>query len=355
MIGNCMMSSSSSSHQTLLQRIQALDKSHLAPSYAALVLFHPTPSSRYAVVGHAQKSFINSTLLQVKSENGQPIFVMEESSNKLIGTGNEILRLVVDIEYERNKSDSDMYNHDKLFHQRTKAFEYATQHLLQNGADTYPVYPLLDSTDPTNDDKAILAHVNRSIAAYLGNNSVGVHLNCYVTLNNEIIGVWLGKRAPTKSHHPNYWDTTVAGGQPHNLTLYENIVKEAHEEAGVPAEWLRNDASNNAFSDNTHDPLTMLTAKEDGSCLKRSFYYSFDLEVPDTWQPTAVDGEVSEFKLYSTEELHDELRFGECLRPAMRAVLLDFMIRHGIFRENKGEDDCSELSRVMRTDRISLW
>ena len=131
-IGNCRMSSSSS-HQTLLQRIQALDKSHLAPSYAAFVLFHPTSSSRYAVVGHAQKSFINSTLLQVKSENGQPIFVMEESSNKLIGTGNEILRLVVDIEYERNKSDSDTYNHDELFHQRTKAFEYATQHLLQNG------------------------------------------------------------------------------------------------------------------------------------------------------------------------------------------------------------------------------
>jgi len=282
---------------------------------------------------------------------------MEESSNKLIGTGNEILRLVVDIEYERSKSDSDVYNHDKLFHQRTEALEYVTQHLLKNGvisrkhADIYPVYPLLDSIDPTNDDKVILANINRSAAAYLGNNSVGVHLNCYVTLNNKI-KVWLAKRAPTKSHHPNYWDTTVAGGQPHNLTLYENIVKEAHEEAGIPSEWLCE--SNKAFADHTHDPLTMLTAKEDGSCLKRSFYYSFDLEVPDTWQPTAVDGEVSEFKLYSIEELNDELRFGEKLRPAMRAVLLDFMIRHGIFKEITGEDDCTELSRAMRTDRISL-
>lgn len=272
MIGKCRMSSSLSSHQTLLQRIQALDKSYLAPSYAALVLFHPTSSSRYAVVGHAQKSFINSTLLQVKSENGQPIFVIEKSSNKMIGTGNEVLRLFVDIEYERNKASSDVYNHDKLFHERTEALEYVTQHLLQNGvisrkhADIYPVYPLLDSIDLTNDDKVILAHVNRSAAAYLGNNSVGVHLNCYVTLNNEIKGVWLARRAPTKSHHPNYWDTTVAGGHPHNLTLYENIVKEAHEEAGVPSEWLCE--SNKAFSNHINDPLTMLTAKEDGSCLK---------------------------------------------------------------------------------------
>eukprot|EP00985_Skeletonema_marinoi_P023405 scaffold15605_cov73-Skeletonema_marinoi.AAC.1 len=49
-----MSSSTSSANNpaapTLLQRIQALDKSSLAPSYTALVLlFYPSPSSQYAV------------------------------------------------------------------------------------------------------------------------------------------------------------------------------------------------------------------------------------------------------------------------------------------------------------------
>jgi len=60
--------------------------------------------------------------------------------------------------------------------------------------------------------------------------------------------------------------------------------------------------------------------------MKQSLYYSFDLEVPSDWTPTPVDGEVSEFKLYSMNELERELLSGNAVRPAMRAVLLDFMM-----------------------------
>jgi hypothetical protein len=55
------------------------------------------------------------------------------------------------------------------------------------------------------------------------------------------------------------------------------------------------------------------------------------------------------------EELENDLRFGESQRPAFRAVLLDFMIWHGVFKEVEGKDDCSELSKAMRKDRVSLW
>lgn len=361
-IGRRMMSSSPSTINptvpSLLQRIKALDKSSLSPLYTPLVLFHPqSTSSQYAVVGHAQTKFIKSTLINCQNDHGETIFVVEKGSNQL-GTVKDILRLNVDLQYERNNFNSnDAYKKPaEIFQRRTDTLEQVTNKVIpRKHSDIYPVYPF-NSVDPVyDDDNVVLAHVNRSTAPYLGIDSVGVHLNCYVRHNNVIQGVWLAKRAATKSHHPNYWDTTVAGGQPHNLSLYDNIVKEAYEEAGVPSQWLRNDVSNEAFSDHTHDPLTMTTAKEDGSCMKRSFYYSFDLEVPDEWQPTPVDGEVQQFKLYSMEELDNELRFGESLRPAMRAVLLDFMIRHELFKEVEGEDDCSELSKAMRRERISLW
>ena len=351
-IGRRMMSSSSTScNTTLLQRIQALDKSSLAPSYTALVLLHPTPSSMYAVVGHVQNAFLKSTLMNCIDGQGKPIFVLEEKRSTHSGSVRNILRLNVDVQYEKNNSN-DAYDPAELFHRRTESFaQIANLVLPRQHSDIYPVYPF----EVNNDNNLVLAHVNRSLAPYLGIDSVGVHLNCYVRQGNTIQGVWLAKRAANKSHHPNYWDTTVAGGQPHNLSLYDNIVKEAHEEAGVPAQWLRNDAANEAFSDHAHDPLTMTTAKEDGSCMKRSFYYSFDLQVPDDWKPTSVDGEVQEFRLYSIEELDHELRFGKSLRPAMRAVLLDFMIRRGLFKEIQGQDDCSELSKAMRRERIKLW
>ena len=86
--------------------------------------------------------------------------------------------------------------------------------------------------------------------------------------------------------------------------------------------------------------------------MKRSLYYSADLQVPPDWTPTAVDGEVSEFKLYSMEELEQELRVGNSVRPAMRAVLLDFMMRHNAL---KGEDDNGELRDAMRRERLMLW
>ena len=208
----------------------------------------------------------------------------------------------------------------------------------------------------------MLAHVNRSTAPYLGIDSIGVHLNCYVCDKDResgdetsIKGLWLAKRASTKLHFPDYWDSTVAGGHPANLTLFENIIKEANEEAGVPEEWIRKEPSNSSeicFSDHTHDPVTINTAKQDGTCMKRSIYYSFDLQVPHSWTPTPIDGEVSEFRLYSMQQLEEELRFGESVRPSMRAVLLDFMMRH---KALQGDDNWNDLRNAIRRERLALW
>ena len=92
-----------------------------------------------------------------------------------------------------------------------------------------------------------------------------------------------------------------------------------------------------------------MTAKSDGSCLKPSWYYSFDLEVPRDWTPTAVDGEVAEFRFFSLEELEEEVRCGERLRPAMRSVLLDFLMRHGVITP-ESETDYEELQRALHCE-----
>jgi hypothetical protein len=86
--------------------------------------------------------------------------------------------------------------------------------------------------------------------------------------------------------------------------------------------------------------------------MKRSLYYSCDLQVPHGSTPTPVDGEVSEFRLYSMKELEEELRHGDSVRPAIRAVLLDFMIRHEAL---EGEEETNNLKDAMRRERLLLW
>ena len=381
---------SSSSHlPTLLDQIRDLDKSsELASQYTPLIIFHPASSginngndmpisndsSSNVVVGHVHTPLIDSTVLHCTNDEGDPIFVMDKLQNRL-GVMTDVLRLHADSQLQKRIGYT--YNHDENFHMRTAAFEHVTDHLLstriitRKHSDEYPIYSF---TEMSNIDKGadgslhcpkgktVLAHVNRSTAPYLGIDSVGVHLNCYVCHHDgesdsepAIKGVWLAKRAPTKLHFPNYWDSTVAGGQPANLSLFDNIIKEAQEEAGVPEEWIRRQppiSSDTYLTDHTHDPLTITTAKRDGTCMKRSIYYSFDLKVPHSWKPTPIDGEVSEFRLYSMQELEEELRFGEGVRPSMRAVLLDFMMRHDVLR---GEDNLNDLRDAMRRKRIELW
>jgi hypothetical protein len=52
------------------------------------------------------------------------------------------------------------------------------------------------------------------------------------------------------------------------------------------------------------------------------------------------------------KELEEELRHGDSVRPAIRAVLLDFMIRHEAM---KGEEETNNLRDAMRRERLLLW
>jgi isopentenyldiphosphate isomerase len=332
---------------------------------------------------------IESTLLRCTDENGDPTFVKERWTND-VGVVTAVLRLSMDTQTHKEWNDSGgEFDRTELFRKRTAAFDRVTNHLISSGVisrkhdDVYPICPFLKPSasdtggggGSAHGKKVVLAHVNRNAAPYLGVDSVGVHLHCYVCHEEcgpggsggipasrpRITGVWLAKRAAAKAHYPGYWDPTVAGGQPANLSLVENVIKEAQEEAGVPAEWIAPGEAREApttpttlFSDHTGDPLTIATAKPDGTCLKNSCYYSCDLRVPCAWTPVPVDGEVSEFRLYSMEELEEEVRRGNRVRPAMRAVLLDFMLRHGRLKGGGGED-LEELRGAMRRKRLLLW
>lgn len=241
---------------------------------------------------------------------------------------------------------------------RNSAFERFTDLLLEckiiskRHAD---MYPITDLTKPGGD---IIATINRNAAPYLGISSVGVHLLCYVRDEQEDgasgkkpgsgnVSLWLAQRAASKSHNALRWDPTVAGGQPASMGFFENVIKEAGEEAGIDADMVVKQAVATGC-------LSQMTSKTDGTCMKPSLYYTWDMRVDrETFVPEPADGEVTAFELCSSEQLEYEVRHGDRLRPAMILVVTDFLIRHGVITPDN-EPDYAQILGAMHRERLVL-
>jgi len=197
-------------------------------------------------------------------------------------------------------------------------------------------------------EEEIIATINRMAAPFLGITSVGIHLLCYVfDKNKNNISLWLAQRAANKSHYPLYWDPTVAGGQPVDIKLFQNVIKEAGEEAGInPESVIQNAVSTGC--------LSQMTCKPNGTCMKQSLYYTWDMQVyRETFVPKSVDGEVATFELCTEQKLEYEIRYGNRLRPAMILVVTDFLIRHGVITP-LNEPDYKKIQIAIHRERLVL-
>jgi hypothetical protein len=89
-----------------------------------------------------------------------------------------------------------------------------------------------------------------------------------------------------------------------------------------------------------------MTSSADGSGLKHSQYFIWDLEVDRDFVPKANDGEVAHFELWSADKCAHEVKSGHLLRPAMRLVFCDFLIRHGYYHPDTLPDMAEVLSAM---------
>ena len=81
---------------------------------------------------------------------------------------------------------------------------------------------------------APLLTLDRAFVAAFGVPAFGVHVNGIVQ-GVEGLSVWAARRSEQKTVFPGKLDQLIAGGQPHGLSLEDNLVKEAWEEAGFEA------------------------------------------------------------------------------------------------------------------------
>ena len=369
----------------LLHRIQALDASRrkdVVNKYIPVLLIHEdndlNENDKKIVIGHIHSNLVetirtkleeigdaipnNESFLLPPLDVGQRSLPspLSQSTSSLCVTGDSSSLIRSRFFGLRVAKSPEQDPPIELTGARSDAFERFTDLLLEckiiskRHTDMYPI------TDLRKAGGKILATVNRNTAPYLGITSVGVHLLCYVNDDQGIDGVgdknesgrsnvslWLAQRAAIKSHNALRWDPTVAGGQPASMGFFENVVKEAGEEAGIDPDLVTERAV-------TTGCLSQMTCKPDGTCMKPSLYYTWDMQVDKkTFVPRPADGEVSAFELCSAKQLEYEVRHGDRLRPAMILVVTDFLIRHGVITPDN-EPDYAQILSAMHRERLVL-
>lgn len=153
--------------------------------------------------------------------------------------------------------------------------------------------------------------IERAAARPFGLTTQAVHVN-------GIVGerMWLARRSPSKAIDPGLLDNLVGGGLTAGLSFQEVLVKEAWEEAGIPAELAR--------SAKRCASLRILREVPEG--VQSELVEAYDLELPPDFQPKNQDGEVSEFLLLPFAQIEPQLNLGTLTYEA-GLVVRDFLSR----------------------------
>lgn len=161
--------------------------------------------------------------------------------------------------------------------------------------------------------------MERGALPLLGVRGFGVHVNGFVR-RQDGLHLWVGRRAKDKQTAPGKLDHLVAGGQPYGMSIGDNLIKEAGEEAGLAPEVAGLAVAVGAVS--------YRCERSEG--LRDDVLFCYDLELPEEIVPVNTDGEVDFFELWPIAKVMERIRETEDFKFNVSLVILDFAIRHGI-------------------------
>lgn len=177
-----------------------------------------------------------------------------------------------------------------------------------------------EAFDVRNDSGIVLGQVDRGAIPVLGLAAEGVHLNGLVEREDGLF-LWVARRSMSKRLDPGKLDHLVAGGMSAGLDPQTTVIKEAQEEAGIPAELA---ATARAVS-------RIEYALERPEGLRRDVLHCYDLLLPQDFTPIAEDGEVESFHLLPIQEVVALVRDTDAFKFNVNLVLIDLFIRRGLF------------------------
>ena len=183
--------------------------------------------------------------------------------------------------------------------------------------------------------------LERCAARYFGIRTFAAHINGLVRADDGI-RMWLGRRSPHKAVDPGLLDNMVGGGIPAGASVEATMIKEAGEEAGIPA----------ALAATARAAGTLRICRAHPKGLERETVYVHDLWLDPAFVPVGADGEVVEFRL---EGLSDAARLAgnrdgsDIVTADASLVIVDCLMRHGFIADGTADHAAFDALR-----RVSL-
>lgn len=172
----------------------------------------------------------------------------------------------------------------------------------------------------------VLAVVDRAAVAAFGILSQGAHLNGLVR-RADGLHLWIGWRSRHKALAPGQMDNIVAGGGPAGLSPHDTLLKEAEEEARMPAALAARAKPVGRVSYVMDSP---------GEGLRRDILHCFDIELPEDFTPEPGDDEVERFELWPAARVLEAVRDGDRVKFNVNLVLIDLFLREGLAEDPDG-------------------
>jgi 8-oxo-dGTP pyrophosphatase MutT (NUDIX family) len=166
-----------------------------------------------------------------------------------------------------------------------------------------------------------LFRLDRGAVPFFGTRAYGVHLNGYRGRDADM-RLWIGRRASNKLVAPGKLDNLVAGGISCEHGLFETLVKESEEEAGLPHELVAHAVPVGAVSYRMENKLGV----------RNDVLFIYDLDVPGGFTPRNSDGEIVAFSLMDAAEVVERVRASDDFKFNVNLVIIDFALRHGLVR-----------------------
>jgi len=156
--------------------------------------------------------------------------------------------------------------------------------------------------------------IERAAGALFGLPAYGCFCNGYVCDGNgdRPTQLWLGRRSSTKPTWPGLLDCIAAGGIAAGQSVSSAMERECAEEAGI--------SSNLAAGLRPVGGVSYTGFNQDRWGIKSDVLFNFDLRLPRSFEPVAVDGEVEGFRLVPIAEVRR--RGGGCGREGLLAAQL---------------------------------
>jgi 8-oxo-dGTP pyrophosphatase MutT (NUDIX family) len=162
-----------------------------------------------------------------------------------------------------------------------------------------------------------LFELERAAARYFGIHTFAAHATGLVG-DPDRWQMWLARRSPTKPIDPGLLDNLVGGGIAADYDATRTLIKEALEEAGIPA----------TLAARARSAGSVDICRDQPGGLQRETIHVYDLWLPADFKPANQDGEAVEHRLCAPDPLL-ALLAGEDLTADASLVIVDFLLRHG--------------------------